>query len=226
MDPHRLDKTQWPQVGLIRSFFPNNVQPAIGTGTLIDRRGILTAAHVIYDPTRGGWANRFEVAFGGGASATADRSKGRVIQEWISTNVLDPISPFDLGVILLDSPVSNVPLADFFPSVNTDLWGHNTNVVGYPIRSDFWDGDDHALAGGESSPVDMGPPPDAHAYRLAYPTVSLGGMSGGPVYRTDELSTGMKIRVVNTSIYNGMGNGLIIYSTLAQWINQWLGELS
>jgi V8-like Glu-specific endopeptidase len=218
---------RWPQVGLIRSFFPTNrVLPAIGTGTLIDPRGILTAAHVIFDPTRGGPADRFEVTFGRGATATADGSKGRVIPEWISAGVLDPISAYDLGVILLDKPVNNVPVADFSPSVNTDLWGHNTNVVGYPIRSDFWDGDDHALAGGEGLPVDMGPPQDAQVYRVAYPTVSLGGMSGGPVYRSDELSTGMKIRAVNTSVYNDNGNGLIIYSSLALWINSWLGELS
>ena len=50
-------------------------------------------------------------------------------------------------------------------------------------------------------------------------------MSGGPVYRTDEASSGMKIRAVNTSIYDNDGNSLIIYANLFKWINQWLAEL-
>lgn len=225
MDPCPLIKTQWVQVGLIQSFFPvtPNGLPTIGTGTLIIPGVILTAAHNIFDPRYGGWANRYEVLFGNGVTATAPKTGGRAVPEWISTGLPDPLSANDLGVILPDPPVTGVPMADFLPSVNTNLWGHNTNVVGYPVRSDFWDGADHALAGGESLPVKMGTPADD--YRLAYPIASLDGMSGGPVYRTNELSTGIKIRVVNTSIFNGMGNGLIIYDNLAQWINRWIGEL-
>jgi V8-like Glu-specific endopeptidase len=106
-------------------------------------------------------------------------------------------------------------MADFLPSVNTDLWGHSVNVVGYPYNWKF------EFAGGQSLPV-QSPFPQ---YRLAYPIESVPGMSGGPVFRTDELSSGMKIRAVNTSTYDNNGNALIIYDNLFKWINQWLAEL-
>jgi V8-like Glu-specific endopeptidase len=225
MDPQRLDKTQWPQVGLIRSYFTTlNGWYAIGTGTLIHPRAILTAAHVIFDPTRSGLPTKFEMVFGGGASAAALGTNGRILQEWKDENRLNPLSPFDLGVILLDptNTVNGVTPANFFASMNTDLFNHNTDVVGYPIRSDFYN--DLALAGGVSLSIDMGSPWDAH--RVAYQTVSLEGMSGGPVYRQDELSTVINVRAVNTSIVNGLGNGLIICSALVAWIAKWLEEVS
>jgi V8-like Glu-specific endopeptidase len=230
MDPQRLDKTLWPQVGLIRSYFPSlNGWFAVGTGTLINRRAILTAAHVIHDPTRGGPATKFEVFFGGGAAATAAGTNGRVLPEWVAANSLDPLSAYDAGVILLDptNVVGGVATAGVFAPaaqavVINDLLGHNVNVVGYPIRPDFYN--DAALAGGESSPFDMLGPP-WNGYRIAYPTASLPGMSGGPVYRTDEISASFTIRAVNTSIYNGFGNGLMIYPDLAAQIGNWLLEV-
>src|SRR5689334_13012945 len=100
MDPRRLDKAQWPQVGMIRSYFTTlNGWYAIGTGTLIDPRAILTAAHVVFDPTRGGRPSKFEIFFGGGATATAAGTNGRYLQEWEAANRLDPLSAYDLGVI-------------------------------------------------------------------------------------------------------------------------------
>jgi hypothetical protein len=70
----------------------------------------------------------------------------------------------------------------------------------------------------------MGAP--LNLYRLKYPTLSLDGMSGGPVYRTDESSSGrMRIRAVNTSLYEGQGNGLVISPVLNQWINTWLRDV-
>jgi len=228
MDPSPLDKTKWPQVGLIRSYFPGlGGWYAIGTGTLINRRAILTAAHVIYDPSKGGEATNFEVFFGTGATTTAAGKNGRVLQQWIdSTNPdpssLNPISAYDAGVIVLDptSAVDGVAPAAVRPTLLDDLRGHDLNVVGYPIQSDFSGG----LAGGQCSPINMGPP--WNGYRVAYPIMSLPGMSGGPVYRTDEVSLKtISIRTVNTSIYNGMGNGLMIYPDLAAQIGNWVGEV-
>ena len=150
MEPFPLDKTRYGQVGLIRSFFPNRT--GFGTGTHVNPGGILTAAHNIYDPEYGGWADRFEVVFPGGAVATAPKANGRVIPEWVSTGLPDPLSLYDVGVILPERPVA-ADMADFLPSVNTDLWGHNVNVVGYPYNWKF------EFAGGESVPVQSPFPP-------------------------------------------------------------------
>jgi V8-like Glu-specific endopeptidase len=225
VDPQRLDKTLWPQVGLIRSYFPLlNGWYALGTGTLINPRAILTAGHVIYDSAadRGGRANRFEVFFGGGATATAAGSNGRVLQEWIDSDTHDPVSAYDAGVILLDptNAVPGVTPAAVLPSLIGDIVGHEVNMVGYPFRPDLTGN----LAGAAGSPIDMGSPLDA--YRVAYTVVSIEGMSGGPVYRTDEASRQISIRAVNTSIYNGLGNGLMIYPALGTWIAKWVAEVT
>ncbi len=228
MDPPPLANAQWPQVGLVRSYFPSlNGWYGLGSATLINRRAILTAAHVIYDPSQGGTATRFEVFFGGGVQTTAPGGNGFVPDAWKATTnpdpaSLSPLSPYDTGVIVLDAAqaVDGVPTAGVCSSSFTDLNGHFVNFVGYPVRADYNGG----LAGGQCQPLDMGTP--LNEYRVAYVIESLPGMSGGPVYRTDEVS-GQKIfiRAVNTSVYNGMGNGLIIYPALAAQIGQWLGQV-
>jgi V8-like Glu-specific endopeptidase len=226
MDPQRVDKTSWPQVALIRAYFPNlKGWYAVGTGTLINRRAILTAAHVIFDshPDRGGLATKFEVFFGGGAAATAPGDNGRVLAEWENSTDPATLSAYDAGVILLDSSnaVESVTPAQVFPTVLGNLLGQAINVVGYPIRPDFYN--DGALAGGSGLPMDMGLP--LNGYRVAYPIVSLEGMSGGPVYRTDESTTYISIRAVNTAVYGGDGNGLMIYPDLAAQIGNWVREV-
>jgi V8-like Glu-specific endopeptidase len=224
MDPQRLDKTQWPQVGLIRSYFPAlNGWYTVGTGTLINPRAILTAAHVIYDSDtdRGGRADKFEVFLGGGATVTAAGTNGRVLEEWVNSGDQSPISAYDAGVILLDptNVVNGVTPAAVLASLLGDFLGHETNLVGYPLEPGLY-GD---LAGGKGTSIDMGPP--WNGYRVAYSIVSLEGMSGGPVYRTDEASKHISIRAVNTSIYNGTGNGLMIYPDLATRIGKWVAEV-
>jgi hypothetical protein len=153
----------------------------------------------------------------------APGNNGRVPDEWISaTTLLDPLSQYDAGVILLDSANAvggMIPAAVTSTSFDS-LRGQNINFVGYPIRADYNNG----LAGGQCLPIDIGPP--WNGYRVAYVIESLPGMSGGPVYRTDEVSgKTISIRAVNTSIYNGMGNGLMIYPSLAMQIANWIPEV-
>jgi V8-like Glu-specific endopeptidase len=227
MDPQRRDKTKCPQVGMILSSFTGDTVPyRVGTGTLIQKRAILTAAHMVFDPTLGGRPKQFEVFFGNGDHKTAAGTNGRFLEEWETEKPGNPLSGYDLGVILLDvtNTVSSMTPADFsVSSLNADLLNRSIEFVGYPTQPNFYF--NRVLAGGESLPVDnMGSP--YNAYRVAYLFASLFGMSGGPVYRPDETSTVINIRAVNTSIYKGMGNGLIISSALGEWIDTWLGEVS
>jgi|GEM_PF-2354303 len=50
-------------IAYVRSTFPNGVT-VIGSGALVGRNDLLTATHVLYNPSRGGLANRVEVYFG------------------------------------------------------------------------------------------------------------------------------------------------------------------
>jgi V8-like Glu-specific endopeptidase len=230
MDPQHLDKTLWPQVALIRSYFSGlNGWFAVGSGTLIHPRAILTAAHVIYDSgtDRGGLSNRFEVYFGGGAFAPAPGKNGRVPDKWKSDT--SSLSVFDIGVILLDNALGGVTPADWSqPTTISDILGHQTNVVGYPIDPQFYDNASSnaryaQLGGGYCTPIDMGSP--WNNYRVAYSMVSLEGMSGGPVYRTDE-ARAFTIRAVNTALFNGTGNGVMLYPELYDQVVAWVKEVA
>ena len=76
MVPKFLEKTLWPFVGMIRSYFPTlNGQASGGTGTLIHPRVILTAGHVVYDPSRGGYPTRADVVLGAKRSESPSRPR-------------------------------------------------------------------------------------------------------------------------------------------------------
>jgi V8-like Glu-specific endopeptidase len=233
MDPTPISPSALPQVGLVRASFPSTPgQLAISTGTLIHRRVILTAGHVVFDWSRGdgttGYPRRVTVTFGG--TITVPANVFRVAAEWITStnsdpNSMDPLSPYDVGAILLDASVASqlasLPLAKVAQTSMADLRNVGVAVTGYSaaaLGSLYW---------GSSVAEDMGSP--YNEYRVAYATNSLAGMSGGPVYTMDAVGT-IYVRAVNTASYqpgggNPMGNGLLIYPAVAQLILNWVSQV-
>ncbi len=223
MNPRPLDKQLWPQVGFIRSYFPTlNGWFAVGSGTLINPRAILTAGHVVYDRQRGGPADRFEIVFGGGATTSSAGSNGRVLPEWESAPVTtDPRSPYDLGVILLSEQdaVHGVTPAAVYESTPAQLVGKSVNLVGYPVMQNIYD----VLYGAGATAGNTGQP--WNGYLINYDVNTIEGMSGGPVYLSTSASGPLGVRAIHTCLYDGRGHALTIYEGLARQIGIWLQDL-
>jgi V8-like Glu-specific endopeptidase len=225
MDLSLLSKASWPAVGLIKAYFPalqNTAPPfASGTATLISPWAVLTAGHVAYDPSpdRGGQANSFDIEFGNGAFVRGiPGSNARVMNAYKSSPT--SLSPFDMSVVLLGTRVSTItPAAVVRRSVAADLAGFSVNVVGYPaVQADLFG---KLYGAADIARVDPGL---NNGFSIQYPISTLGGMSGGPVYRTDEAAGGLFIRAVHTDLLtNGDGNGLILYESLVAQISSWVG---
>jgi len=225
MNPGPLDKAQWPYVGLVRSYFPGlGGQAAGATGTLINPRVILTAGHVVYDPSRGGYPTVVNVELGGRQPFAVESTVFRTTRPWVDTDskTMNPISAFDVGAILLDSPIPATDVASVSVAVTPgpNLGGLELNVVGFPVRPDLFG----TLYGARSTPTLLAPALDL--YRIFYPIVTLAGMSGGPVYTRDASSGRILLRGVHTSLYNGMGSGLRITEGIAKLIQSWIREVS
>ncbi len=219
----------WPQIVTVLSHFPtlrNFPFPyTLGSGTLINSQAVLTAAHVIYDPTYGGWADSFDIFFGDGSSQVGvPIGQARVRTEWVANNTVDSLSSVDAGVILLPQQ-SNLPFAT--PDV-----GDPSVLDGFPIDVLGFSGGDEAmcppyghLALAETTASNENTPSEDIFFRVGYSDFVCEGMSGGPVIRVDEFNNGtFRVRAVHTSLYpdvNGLGNGLMLYPDLLAQVQRW-----
>lgn len=170
-----------------------------GTCTLVGRNDILTAGHVIYDPTRGGWGKSFSFYFGADYNARTGVFDILGVQPNVSqwralawpeqtfangnhdTMVLDE-SEFDVALIGID-----VPLGDTLGWMGLDPGQNRTlgvQAVGYPAGS----------TGMMEEYVMVSPSASAGAYVSSY-SVMGPGSSGGPLldgnYVIGVKSTGM-----------------------------------
>ena len=221
MNPVWLDKTLWPWVGFVRSFFPNmGGSYTVATGSLIDPQVILTAGHVVYDPSRGGYPNVIDVAIGGQQRQVVASQVFRTTNEWVTTDslTLNPISAVDVGAILLATPIPPGLAIPVQPPTSPapDLSGTLLNVVGFPADSDKIG----QLYGAQTYPT----PSSLDGTRIFYPVATLGGQSGGSVYEVGSAGQ-IIIRGVHTSIYNGQGSALRITDGIVSIINEWLQEV-
>jgi V8-like Glu-specific endopeptidase len=215
-------------VAMVLSYFPNmqgQLHPyAVGSATLINSNALLTAAHVIYDPSqdRGGFADKWDIFFGDQSTAlnvpgTKD-GNGRVRQQWINEGWVNPLSQVDAGVILLDNPASPKFAVPRKTSLN-DFGNLPINVMGFPadkLVPNLYG----FLVGARTYALNLGPP--LNGFRIGYPEYTYDGMSGGPVLRVDEIGNGsFSVRGVHTSLVNNMGNCLMLYDDLFDQVNRW-----
>jgi V8-like Glu-specific endopeptidase len=224
MPVDKLNRADWPMTAMVLSYFPtlrNTRAPyTVGSATLIDPKAVVTAAHVIYDPDRGGWADMFDIYFGDGTSTRVEGAQGRVRSEWINEGTTSTLSLFDAGVIKLEQPASPRPAVPR-SSLLDNLLGVPINVLGYPadpLVPNLYG----YLAGARTTAIRQGVA--SNEARVAYPVYTYDGMSGGPLLRTDEIDSAngtFLLRGVHTSLFNNQGNGLTFYPSLFDQIMVW-----
>ena len=170
-----------------------------GTCTLVGRNDILTAGHVIYDPSRGGWGKSFSFYFGADYNARTgvfeslgvqpSVNQWRVVawpdQTFTDSNhdtMLLSESEFDVALIGVDVPIGDsLGWMGLDPGQDRML---NVLSVGYPAGS----------TGMMQEYVMVSPSATAGAYASTY-SVMGPGSSGGPLLDGDYVvgvkSTGM-----------------------------------
>src|SRR5947209_7851114 len=89
------DAATWPYVGYVNAYFPRPELAggySVGTGTLIGPRVVLTAGHVVYDPSQGGKASSFAIRFGGPNGPSAYSQESYTTTQWRDNDSLSPAS--------------------------------------------------------------------------------------------------------------------------------------
>ncbi len=146
-----LEAYPYTAVVTVISTFPNGVS-AYGTGALVGQNDILTATHVIYDPTRGGWATDLRLVLGGHYNGQTGLFEGGFetylpsttrwqVEGWpVETYAVGSVSdmyesevPFDVAVIGVDVPIGDS--AGWFAlnaGYDTPQWAYQ---IGYPLGS-------------------------------------------------------------------------------------------
>jgi V8-like Glu-specific endopeptidase len=222
------DPQSWLWAGFVRAVFPNqppNIQYYAGTGCLIGPRVVLTAGHVVYDPSKGGYATAVDVTFGG--RTTPPTSAYLTTTQWQntdSTSSLAALSAFDVAVILLPEAIdSAVPVVQFQTASDQMLAGMSLSLVGYPIDPPETLG---RLYGAQSPPLLGAALPDGLAgltdSRLFYPIESREGLSGGPVYDVHPQTKIITVRGVHSGEVTGIGKGVRINDNIFRLLTQWL----
>ncbi len=122
-----------------------------GTGALVGRNDILTATHVLYDPTRGGWASEIGIAVGVDYNSTTGRYESRSlvdlqnftwkVQGWPAQTFADgdnstltwSESRYDVALIGLDQAIGDqVGWFGLAPGYDSPQWAYQ---IGYPSNS-------------------------------------------------------------------------------------------
>lgn len=186
-----------------------------GTCTLVGRNDILTAGHVIYDPSRGGWAKSLNFYFGADYNARTgvfeilgvqpNHTQWRIVawpdQTFTDSNhdtmVLGE-SEFDVALIGIDVPLGDtLGWMGLDPGQNRAL---NVQAVGYPAGS----------TGMMQEYVTVSPSASAGAYVSSY-SVMGPGSSGGPL-----LDGNYVVGVKSTSMWWADIGNSFIYSELLE----------
>jgi V8-like Glu-specific endopeptidase len=202
-----------PAVAFIETEFPEPAKGAggrtIGTGTLISDRLLLTAGHIVFDPSQGTWAKHVRVRFGGPGGRFLNASAVDTTKAWQdkdSLSLVDFFSIWDVGIIVLEDPMPGIPPVPFLPvASDQEVLSAALVVGGYPADPT------ELLSGGEghnrgelcaarfTSLPGAELPSDlefVNQGRVFYPVNTVGGMSGGPVLRT-----GTRNNVILTAVH-------------------------
>ncbi len=152
----------------------------VGSGMIIDNFHVLTAGHCVYLHDHGGWASSIEILPGmdldgpdptdpyGHAWATLFRS----YTGW----TVDESANHDWAMLTLDRNVGYYTgwMGRTTAGSSSTIYTDTMNVAGYPSESGYT---------GRRMYWDTDPGYSANDYRHWYTADTLGGMSGGPVWR-------------------------------------------
>jgi hypothetical protein len=234
-----------PSVAFLKTIFP---MPAagvggftIGTGTLIAPRILLTAGHVVFDPSQGGFITSAQVTFGGLGGRPLPAAHADTTATWAETDShsnLDFLSVWDLGVLVLAQPVTNIPHVPFkVPPENPDLGARLLATGGYPA----YPSELHSGGAGHNRGeicaarfnilpdlgIDIPPELDyLEEARIAYPVNTVRGMSGGPVLFSDGADTGSLVAIHTSTLDTNetLGSAVRLRDELITIVKGWVAK--
>jgi V8-like Glu-specific endopeptidase len=170
----RINNTSsWPYSvhGHIIITFPDNNQ-YIGSGTMVNKHHVITAGHVVYSKSNGGWATSIQFNAAQNDSTlpfgTAFATRMFSFKGWTQNENRD----YDTGLLILDQDLGNqtgwMGLAYLS---DENLLNHQITVAGYP-------GD----KGGQQLWAATAPIVSVASRRIGYDAFTKGGDSGAGVY--------------------------------------------
>lgn len=231
------DGSPFPYSAIVQiiSVFPN--QPAgqyfQGSGTIVDRFHVLTAGHLVYDASLGGYAKQITV-YPGRTGATTPFGAANGIQErtfdpFIADDKVNSTAHApgdgDVGLITLDRTLGDQTGWIPFAADNNDAFfaGQTFRKIGYPGDQGFSGRDMYAEVG----PIDGAVPGVVTGFgALEWSTAnltSIAGESGSSLYYKDAQGNRTIYGVLETG---GGGRGdaeritPTVWSTLTSWISQ------
>lgn len=188
----------WSSICKIRVTFPNGKE-YMGTGTLISRNHVLTAAHLVYNKQRGGKATSCEIipGYDDGYKPFGSTYHTSIA---IHPNYYSYPEYFDIAVISSRGFNNNTGSLGFRAVSDARLEG-TVHVAGYPAwppppenKSDnayprYFDGEKMHHNSGKIDQIEQ--------YRVIYSFAISGGMSGSGIYQKDESNERYIVAVVS-----------------------------
>jgi glutamyl endopeptidase len=168
-----MDTAAWPfsALGHLIVTFPSGRQ-FIGSGTVVNRRHVLTAGHLVFSDRHGGWAtsiqfnaaqNEAVLPFGSAFAVRLFTFKG-----WVEDQDRD----YDTGMLHLDRNLGNLTgWMGLITTGDADLSNHQITVAGYPMDK-----------GGQQLWAATAPITDVMSHQVAYDAFTILGQSGAGVY--------------------------------------------
>jgi len=170
-----LNTTAWPNRvhGHVIITYPDHKQ-YIGSGTMVNKHHVLTAGHVVFSQSNGGWAttvqfnaaqNDATLPFGSAFATYLFSFKG-----WTDSQLRD----YDTGMLILDRDLGNqTGWMGLITTADSNLSNHQITVSGYP-------GD----KGGQELWAATAPIVSVASHQISYNAYTIGGDSGAGVYGT------------------------------------------
>lgn len=215
----------WSVQGVLLSTFPNG-KTVLGSGTIVNRHHVLTAAHNIYRSKLGGWAIGCKFIPGYNVSngitesdktpfGEADAARLISVKGWTEENKKE----YDYGMIILDREIGEYTgwFGVAYVTKNI-LLQHVVNISGYP-----------ASHGGCSLYTHHEKITSVSDQQVGYPVDTSVGQSGAAVwvYKSPYVSHPCAVGVHNygdVQLYKENISTRIneeIFDNLVQWMQQW-----